>query len=261
MNNFNTRPTKINKPVQQTISIGWLIPNLMTVLSLSFGLTGLKFALANKWEETLFMLVLAVLFDTLDGRIARLLRSTSQFGAQLDSLSDAIVFGVMPSITLYLWGLQPVNKTAWAATLFFCICSVLRLARFNSEIREETDKSKLFFTGIPMPAAALLVLMPLVCFIEFGHEYFRDWRLIASWTVLVGIGAISTVPTYAGKKLFLPKYFALPFLSSFALIAAAIFVKPWLVWIFIAVVYILHIPFSAVVHRRLKAQQDQNNQN
>ncbi len=243
------------KPVKQTISIGWFIPNLMTVLSLSFGLTGLKFALAEKWEQTLFMLVLAVLFDTLDGRIARLLRSTSQFGAQLDSLSDAIVFGVVPAITLYLWGLQPVNKTAWAATLFFCICGVLRLARFNSEIREETDRSNLFFTGIPMPAAALLVLMPLVCFIEFESDYFRDWRLIASWTVLIGVGAISTIPTYAGKKLFLPKYSVLPLLSSFALLAAAIFIKPWLVWICLGVIYILHIPFSGLAYRRLKSEQ------
>tara|TARA_Y200000002_G_C22662121_1_gene656254 strand:+ start:1284 stop:2063 length:780 start_codon:yes stop_codon:yes gene_type:complete len=259
MTKLDTRPTKINKPVRQTISIGWLIPNLMTVLALSFGLTGLKFALAGKWEETLFMLILAVLFDTLDGRIARLLRSTSEFGGQLDSLSDAIVFGVIPSITLYLWALQPVNKTAWTATLFFCICSVLRLARFNSEIREETDKSNLFFAGIPMPAAALLVLLPLVCFLEFENEYFRDWRLIASWTVLVGIGAISTVPTYAGKQLSLPKYFALPFLSSFAIIAAAMFVKPWLVWIFIALVYVLHIPFSVIVHRNLKFQKEQKN--
>ena len=257
MNNRTVKSTQTRKPVKQMISIGWLIPNLMTVLALSFGLTGLKFALATKWEETLFMLAIAVLFDTLDGRIARLLRSTSQFGAQLDSLSDGVVFGVVPAITLYLWGLQPVNKTAWVATLFFCICGVLRLARFNSEIREETDESKLFFTGIPMPAAALLVLIPLVCFLEFENEYFRDWRLIAFWTVLVGIGAISTIPTYAGKKLFLPKYFALPLLSSFALIVAAIFIKPWLVWICLGGIYILHIPFSVLAHRRLRAEQDQ----
>ena len=255
MINLDSNSTKKRNPVKQMISIGWLIPNLMTVLALSFGLTGLKFALAQKWEETLFMLALAVLFDTLDGRIARLLRSTSQFGAQLDSLSDAIVFGVVPAITLYLWGLQPVNKTAWAATLFFCICGVLRLARFNSEIREDTDESKLFFTGIPMPAAALLVLLPLVCFIEFGNDYFRDWRLIASWTVLIGVGAISTIPTYAGKKLFFPKYFALPVLSSFALIAAAIFIKPWLVWICVAVAYLIHVPVSALAHRHMKIKQ------
>ncbi len=254
MNIPKPKSQRINSPVKQMISIGWLLPNLMTVLALSFGLTGLKFALAGKWEQTLFMLALAVVFDTLDGRIARLLRSTSQFGAQLDSLSDAVVFGVIPAITLYLWGLQPVNKTAWAATLFFCICGVLRLARFNSEIGEETDNSKLFFTGIPMPAAALLVLMPLVCFIEFENDYLRDWRLIACWTVLVGIGAISTIPTYAGKKLFLPKYFALPVLSSFALLAAAIFIKPWLVWICIGAIYILHIPVSALAHRKLKVK-------
>jgi len=101
--------------------------------------------------------------------------------------------------------------------------------------------------------------MPLVCFIEFGDEYFRDWRLIASWTVVVGIGAISTVPTYAAKKLFLPKYFALPFLSSFAILAAVIFVKPWLVWILFALVYVLHIPFSAVAHRKLKSRHEQKN--
>ena len=91
MNKSNIKPLQTRKPVKQMISIGWLIPNLMTVLALSFGLTGLKFALAEKWEETLFMLAIAVLFDTLDGRIARLLRSTSQFGAQLDSLSDGVV--------------------------------------------------------------------------------------------------------------------------------------------------------------------------
>ena len=118
------------------------------------------------------------------------------------------------------------------------------------------DESKLFFTGIPMPAAAFLVLLPLVCFIEFEHSYFRDWRLIAGWTVLVGIGAISTIPTYAGKKLTLPKYFALPVLSSFALLAGAVFIKPWLVWIFFASLYMVHIPFSALAYYRLESRQE-----
>ena len=254
MKNFNKNVQKAEKPVRNMVSLGWLLPNLMTVLALSFGLTGLKFALVERWEESLFMLVLAVLSDTLDGRLARLLRSTSQFGAQLDSLSDAIVFGVIPAVTLYLWGLQPASKIAWAAVLFFCICGVLRLARFNSEIREDTDESNLFFTGIPMPAAAFLVLLPLVCYIEFGNENFKDWRLITSWTAIIGVGMISTVPTYAGKKLFLPKYFALPLLSSFALLAAAIFIKPWLVWIFIAIIYFFHIPFSFFAHQRLKSK-------
>lgn len=240
------------KMIKRVIPIGWLIPNIMTVAALSFGLTGLRFALVGKWPQMLFMIVLSVLFDTLDGRIARLFKSTSKFGAQLDSLSDAVVFGVVPALTLYLWALQPANKIAWAATLFFCICAVLRLARFNSEIQEETDKSRIFFTGIPMPAAAFLVLLPLVCYLEFENEYFRDWRLIASWTVIIGVGSISTVPTYAGKRFILPRYLVLPLLSSFALIAAAIFVKPWLVWIFTAVLYLSHIPFSVMTYRRLK---------
>ena len=238
--------------IKRVISIGWLIPNIMTVAALSLGLTGLRFALAGKWSQMLFMIVLAVLFDTLDGRLARFFKSTSKFGGQLDSLSDAIVFGVVPAITLYLWGFQPVNKIAWAATLFFCICATLRLARFNSEIQEETDKSKIFFTGIPMPAAALLVLLPLVCYLEFGNDNFRDWRLIAAWTVIVGIGSISTIPTYAGKGLVLPRYLVLPLLSSFALIATAIFIKPLLVWFVTSIIYILHIPFSAIAYRRLQ---------
>ena len=236
--------------VKRVISLGWFLPNLMTVASLSFGLTGLRFAFVGKWPEMLFMIVLAILFDTLDGRIARLLRSTSKFGAQLDSLSDAVVFGMVPAISLYLWGLQPGNKIAWAATLFFCICSVLRLARFNSEIQEETDKSSTFFTGIPMPAAGFLVLLPLVAHLEFKFDFLRDWKLIAAWMIIVGFGSISIIPTFAGKKLIMPRRFAVPLLSSFAIIAAAILIKPWLVWMILSVLYILHIPVAQVAYNR-----------
>ena len=238
--------------IKRAISIGWLLPNLMTVAALSFGLTGLRFAFAAKWTEMLFMLVLAILFDTLDGRVARLFRSTSQFGAQLDSLSDSIVFGVVPAISLYLWGLQPANKIAWTATLFFCVCSVLRLARFNSELQEETDKSKMFFTGIPMPAAGFLVLLPMVLYLEFGHELLRDWRLISSWMILIGLGSISIIPTFAGKTFILPRRFAVPLLSSFAIIAAGVFIKPWMVWTALSVFYILHIPIAALVYVKMK---------
>ena len=242
------------KVIKRVISMGWLLPNLMTVAALSFGLTGLRFAFSGKWAEMLFMLVLAILFDTLDGRVARLLRSTSQFGAQLDSLSDSIVFGVVPAISLYLWGLQPANKIAWTATLFFCVCSVLRLARFNSELQEETDKSKMFFTGIPMPAAGFLVLLPMVLYLEFDYEFLRDWRLIASWMILIGLGSISIIPTYAGKTFILPRRFAVPLLSSFAIIAAGVFIKPWMVWTVLSIIYILHIPVAGLVYVRMKGK-------
>ena len=242
--------SKSNKAKNRVISLGWLIPNLMTVAALSFGLTGLRFAFSGKWVEALAMLILAILFDIIDGRLARLFKSTSQFGAQLDSLSDAVVFGVVPAISLYLWGLQPASKIAWAATLFFCICGALRLARFNSELQEDGEHSKVFFTGIPMPASAFLAMMPLVAYLEFSYEFFRDWKVISFWMVLVGIGTISTVPTYAGKRLRLPRYTAIPLLSSFAILASAIFVKPWLVWTILGVVYVAHIPVVFFINRR-----------
>ena len=246
-----------NKAKKRVISLGWLIPNLMTVTALSFGLTGLRFAFAEKWVEMLAMLVLAILFDILDGRLARLFKSTSQFGAQLDSLSDAVVFGVVPAIGLYLWGLQPASKIAWAATLFFCICGALRLARFNSELQDDGEHSRVFFTGVPMPASAFLAMMPLVAYLEFSHEFFRDWKVISAWMVLVGIGTISTMPTYSGKGLRLPRHAAIPLLSSFALITAAIFVKPWFVWTILGLVYVAHIPVVFIISKR-KTRRDKN---
>jgi CDP-diacylglycerol--serine O-phosphatidyltransferase len=148
--------------------------------------------------------------------------------------------------------LQPANKIAWTATLFFCVCAVLRLARFNSELQEETDKSKMFFTGIPMPAAGFLVLLPLVMYLEFGHDFFRDWRLIASWMILVGLGSISIIPTFAGKKFIMPRRFVVPLLSSFAIIAAGVFIKPWIVWICFSIIYIVHIPLAALAYNKMK---------
>ena len=126
-------------------SLNWLLPNMLTIGGLISGLTGLRFALDEMWITAITMIVLAAIFDALDGRMARLLKSTSEFGAALDSLSDAVVFGIVPALTLYLWALQDLGNIAWGTALFYAVCVILRLARFNSELPDKPEYTKSFF--------------------------------------------------------------------------------------------------------------------
>ena len=135
----------------RSASLNWLLPNMLTIAGLISGLTGLRFALDELWISATTMIVLAAIFDTLDGRMARLLKTTSEFGAALDSLSDAVVFGIVPALTLYLWALQDLGNIAWGTALFYAVCVILRLARFDSELPDKPEYTKSFFVGIPAP--------------------------------------------------------------------------------------------------------------
>ncbi|HCD62951.1 MAG TPA: CDP-diacylglycerol--serine O-phosphatidyltransferase, partial [Alphaproteobacteria bacterium] len=150
-------PERPSGPVKKrrfrSVSLNWLLPNMLTIGGLISGLTGLRFALDEMWITAITMIVLAAIFDALDGRMARLLKSTSEFGAALDSLSDAVVFGIVPALTLYLWALQDLGNIAWGTALFYAVCVILRLARFNSELPDKPEYTKSFFVGIPAPAA------------------------------------------------------------------------------------------------------------
>ena len=137
-----------------SVSFSWLLPNLLTIGGLVSGLTGLRFALEGRFEATLVMIALAAIFDGLDGRMARLLKSTSAFGSALDSLSDAVVFGIVPALSLYLWALQDSGNLAFGTALFYSVCVLLRLARFDSELPDQPEYRQAFFVGIPAPAAA-----------------------------------------------------------------------------------------------------------
>ena len=236
------------------VSTSWMIPNIITIAALVSGLTALRFALNGQWQTVVGLIVLAGIFDALDGRTARLLRVTSAFGAALDSLSDVVVFGVIPGLCLYLWALQDHGNVAWAAALFYIICIALRLARFDSEIPDKPEYAKDFFTGLPSPAAGLLVLTPIVIDIHLGISFIRDAWLVSAVLVTCGIGAVCTLPTFTGKTIKFPSRLALPFLAIVAMLVASAVSQPWAAYLLISAIYLLTIPLSTAAYLRRKAK-------
>jgi len=163
-----------------------LAPNAVTALALCFGLTGIRFAIAGEWERAIAAIVIAAVLDGLDGRIARMLNGASRFGAELDSLSDVIAFGVSPAIILYLWSLQNLPQYGWLFALAHAVCCALRLARFNAniDVADQPHKSAGCLTGVPAPAGAGLLLLPLYLWLWTGEEAFRQTWLVAPWAAL-----------------------------------------------------------------------------
>jgi CDP-diacylglycerol--serine O-phosphatidyltransferase len=207
---------------------------MLTIGGFVSGLTALRFALDGRWVEVIVLITVAAVFDALDGRTARRFKTQSAFGAALDSLSDLVVFGVVPALCLFTWALQDSGNIAWVATLFFAVSIALRLARFDSELPNPADYAANYFTGIPAPAAGFLVLMPIVIDLEFGLEAVRQASYVSIWLVLIGAGAVSTLPSFAGKKLKLPVNTVLPVLALVGLLGAAIVTEPWLTYLAVA---------------------------
>ena len=216
------------------INLTWMLPNLLTIAAMISGLTAIRFALLDNWPVAVMLVGLAGVLDALDGRMARLLKATSEFGSHLDSLSDMVVFGVTPSLMVYLWLLQDGGRLAWIGCLYYTACCGLRLARYNSELHDKPAWATNYFSGIPSPAAGFLALAPMVA--SFRH----DWGALSSvpfvtlWIALVGTGAISSIPTFAGKKFQLPRAWALPALGLCALTVAAMMSRPWDVWMLLS---------------------------
>jgi CDP-diacylglycerol--serine O-phosphatidyltransferase len=240
----------------RSVSIFWLLPNMLTIGGFVSGLTALRFALDGRWVEVIVLITVAAVFDALDGRTARRFKTQSAFGAALDSLSDLVVFGVVPALCLFTWALQDSGNIAWVATLFFAVSIALRLARFDSELPNPADYAANYFTGIPAPAAGFLVLMPIVIDLEFGLEVVRQASYVSIWLVLIGAGAVSTLPSFAGKKLKLPVNTVLPVLALVGLLGAAIVTEPWLTYLAVATVYIVFLPIAAIRFTREKSAQN-----
>jgi CDP-diacylglycerol--serine O-phosphatidyltransferase len=233
-----------------------LAPNILTTLALCFGLTAIRFALAGRWKAAVFAIILAAIFDALDGRVARLLKGTSKFGAELDSLSDFLSFGVAPVVMLYLWTLHGMGNFGWFAVLWYATCCALRLARFNSALEKpnQPDWAGNFFVGIPAPAAAGLVLLPAVLSFQVGGDesFARYAGLNFVWAILVGIGMISRLPTFSFKKMRIRRDLALPLLLGAGLYAAALITEPWVTLFLTGVAYLAMIPFSVRAHARYR---------
>ncbi len=237
-----------------------LVPNAVTVLALCFGLTGVYFAISAAngdvadWEKAIAMIVVAGVLDGLDGRIARLLKAQTRFGAELDSLSDVIAFGVSPAIILYLWSLQTLPRLGWIFALAHAVCCALRLARFNANIdaEDQPHKSAGFMTGVPAPAGAGLLLLPVYLWHATGESTFAQPYVTAPWAGLVAFLMISNIATFSWSSLRVRQQARLGLLVAVALIGAALFVAPWQTLSVVAVVYLAMIPFSLASYSRVR---------
>ncbi|MBI2242271.1 MAG: CDP-diacylglycerol--serine O-phosphatidyltransferase [Magnetospirillum gryphiswaldense] len=248
----------IRPPKLPGLSINTLIPNILTVLALCAGLTSIRFALHGKWQHAVVAIVLAAILDGLDGRVARLLQGTSKFGAELDSLSDFVSFGVAPAMVLYFWTMQGAGGFGWAMVLLFVVCCALRLARFNTMLgnADLPPYAYNFFTGIPAPAAAGVVLLPMVASFEFGEEFFAQPVVVSVFLAGVAFLMVSTIPTFSFKKVRIPNAWVLPVLLIVGVLAAFLVTEPWLTLVVVGFAYLGMIPFSIRAFRRLKRQAE-----
>lgn len=231
-----------------------IAPNAITALALCMGLTGIRFALSEQWELALGAVILAGVLDGLDGRIARLLRAESRFGAELDSLSDAIAFGVAPAFILYLWSLNDVARLGWICALAYAICCALRLARFNSQIdvEEQPHKSAGFLTGVPAPAGAGLAFMPLFLWLITNNDWFRQPLVVGGWVIIVALLMISNIATFSWSSLRIGRSVRLEAIAGIAILGAALLTVPWHTLIVVCSVYLALIPFSLVSYAKVK---------
>ncbi len=238
-------------------SINRLIPNFLTLAALCSGLTAIRFALQGEMRLAVIAIIVAAIFDALDGRVARRLGVTSRFGAELDSLSDFLCFGVTPALVLYLATLKDGGALGWVVTLMFPICSALRLARFNTTLVSETPPptwTGSYFTGVPAPAGALLALIPLMVSFEIEAAWPRHALLVGAVLVVVGGLMVSRIPTYSFKKGRVPRHLVLPSLLGAALVMGVLASAPWIGMSLIGLAYASLIPFSWMAYRRQAAQ-------
>ena len=222
-----------------------VLPNAITVLALCSGLSAVQFALTKHYELSIAAIGIAAVFDGLDGRIARLLDATSRMGAELDSLSDAVAFGVSPALVLFVWKLNEY-RAGWVIALVFAVCMVLRLARFNT-LLDDTDQppfAKEFFVGVPAPAGGLLAMLPLGLNAQIGSGWWTSLPAVSVWSVGISALLISRIPTLSVKTIRVPQRAIAPLLVLVGLLAAAIITFPLGTLVAAMLVYLLHIPYS-----------------
>jgi CDP-diacylglycerol--serine O-phosphatidyltransferase len=234
-----------------------MVPNFLTLLGLVVGVSSIRFALDSKWEMAIYCVLIAGLFDGIDGRIARILNATSPFGAELDSLCDFANFGISPAIIVYLWSFQQYEFKilSWVSISLYVSCMAIRLARFNISIFQPQNlKSKSFFTGVPAPAGAFLAIMPIILDFEistvFGVNVRSHTIIIDLYIAIIAFLLASRIPTFslknAGVK---PEYLSL-LMMLFSIAIITVLIYPWYFLPAISVVYLLSIPASIILARK-----------
>ncbi len=238
----------------EDLSVSKLVPSTLTLLGLASGATGIRFALLGDWTHAVLSVVFAMIFDMLDGRAARLLGADTRFGAQLDSLADLVSFGMAPGIIMYSWSLSRMGTAGWVATLIFCAASAVRLARFNVQsVRDEgATKADPFFTGLPTPAAACMMLLPLVLSFQGAQiawiEILRQPWVVLSMTAITSVMMVSRLPTPSIKYMRLSREHRLAAGFCGGILAMLLVLWPWATLTGVLLIYMATIPVAAYVH-------------
>ncbi len=234
----------------------YLLPNILTLGGVCLGISSIKFSIDGNYSLAVTLILFAAILDALDGRIARLIKGTSEFGKELDSLTDFVSFGIAPVFTLYFWELNTYGKLGWAITLIYSVCCVIRLARFNLTKTDESQEWKNnFFEGIPSPAGGLLILMPLIYELTNLNLGLEIKNLTPYFTVLVAILLVSKIPTLALKKISVSSKITVFLLLTVGVVFISLLFYTLETLLVFGIVYLFSIPISIVLYN------NQNNKN
>lgn len=241
------------RPKRRRMSLNVMIPNMLTLIALCSGLTAIRFAYEGRWEHAALAILAAAILDTLDGRIARLMKGTSKFGAELDSLSDILSFGVAPPMMLYFWVLQDLGRFGWILVLLFAVSCALRLARFNTAIEDPDPPAwaPKFFSGVPAPAAAGLALLPMIISFNWLEVYVRRPEVVSAFLVVVSLLMVSSIPTYSFKTIKLSPKLVLPLMVVVGMVIASMVSAPWVTLSGILAAYMISVPFAVRSYRQI----------
>ncbi len=239
------------------ISLRSFLPNAVTAMALCVGFSGVWYALSGNWRAAAAAIVVAGILDAMDGRVARMLKGESKFGAELDSLSDVICFGVTPAILVYSWSLQHMERFGWTICLFFTLCMALRLARFNAQIDSDPQPHKLagFLTGVPSPAAAGMMLVPILYWLEMDNDWIRSPIVIAPWMIIISILVVSNVATFSWKSILIRPSWRFIAIVLVGLYICAMIAEPWWTLIVTGCAYFFLIPMSMFNYHKVKRRR------
>nr|WP_281494699.1 phosphatidylcholine/phosphatidylserine synthase [Qipengyuania sp. S6317L1] len=236
------------------LSLRAMLPNAITAAALCSGLTAIRFAIDENWSFAVLAIFVAGILDGLDGRIARLLNAQSRFGAELDSLADALSFGMAPALILFLWSLNDLSRFGWFAALAFAICCALRLARFNArlDMDDQPHKSAGFLTGVPAPAGAGLALTPICLWLETGLDIFRDPLFNTIWVATIGVLFISNMATLSWTAIRPQRDIRIWLIALVALAFAGLLLEPWWTFSALSAVYLALMPYALLRYGKIK---------
>ena len=229
----------------------YLLPNILTLAGVCLGISSIKFSIDGNYSLAVTLILFAAILDALDGRIARLIKGTSDFGKELDSLTDFVSFGIAPVFILYFWELNNYGKLGWAITLTYSVCCVLRLARFNlTKIESSETWKNNFFEGIPSPAGGLLILMPLIYELTNFNIGLDLKKFCPYFTILIAVFLVSKIPTLALKKISISPKATVFLLLSIGLIFISLLFYTFETLLIFGFIYLISIPLSVILYKR-----------